>query len=184
MKKAIVITIIVALTVSAGGVLWLKTRLNDQATAKAAQAQAEPYRPAFDKYDNGPADPQEILELVNQERQRLGVAPLSMDENVRRSAQLKAEDMVAKGYRQHNIQGTNNWYSSEMANLMHRADCRTVSENWVSGEHMSSRGAFRGWMKSEPHRKAMQDPNYTKIGIGVSGHDGISEVAVQHFCMP
>lgn len=142
------------------------------------------YKPAFDKYDNGPADPQEILELVNQERQRLGVAPLSMDENVRKSAQLKADDMVAKGYRQHNIPGTDNWYSPEMANLMHRAGCRTVSENWVSGENMSSRGAFRGWMKSEPHRKAMQDPNYTKIGIGVSGHDGISEVAVQHFCIP
>lgn len=188
MKKAIVITIIVALTVGAGGV-WLKTHLDDQAAAKAAQAQAEeqpkPYKPAFDRYDNGPADAQEILELVNRERARIGVAPLIMDENVRKSAQLKAEDMATKGYRQHNIPGTDNWYSSEMANLMHEAGCRTVSENWVSGEHMSSRGAFNGWMKSEPHRKAIQDPNYTKIGIGVSGRTGeISEVAVQHFCTP
>ena len=67
MKKAIVITIIVALAVGVGGVMWLKTRLNDQTTAKAAQVQAEP-EPKKDKYDVGPADAGEILELVNTER--------------------------------------------------------------------------------------------------------------------
>lgn len=189
MKKAVIVIAALLLIAGAGGSIWLKRRLDNQMALAAVQEQQEespkPSKPVFDKYDNGPADPQEILELVNQERQRLGVAPLVMDESVRRSAQLKADDMVAKGYRQHNIPGTDNWYSPEMANLMHQAGCRTVSENWVSGEHMSSRGAFRGWMKSEPHRKAIQDPNYTKIGIGVSGRtDKISEVAVQHFCIP
>ena len=186
MKKAVIITAVLLLIAGTGGMLW-KIRENRLAAkaayleAKATEGQA--YNKGFTKYEMGPADPQEILELVNQERARIGVAPLVLDENVQKSAQLKADDMVAKGYRQHNIPGTNNWYSLEMANLMHQAGCHTVSENWVSGEHMNSRGAFRGWMNSEPHRKAIQDPNYTKIGIGVSGHDGISEVAVQHFCI-
>jgi hypothetical protein len=40
MKKAIVITVIVALAVGAGGGMLLKTHLDDQAAAKAVQVQA------------------------------------------------------------------------------------------------------------------------------------------------
>ena len=99
MKKIIVITIILALIVS-GGVLW-KIRENRLAAkaayleAKAAEGQA--YNKGLTKYEMGPADPQEILESVNQERARIGVAPLVMDENVQKSAQLKADNMAAKG---------------------------------------------------------------------------------------
>lgn len=185
MKKAIVITIIVALTVGAGGV-WLKTHLDDQATAKAVQLQAQPKpEPKKDRYDVGPADAGEILELVNTERARIGVAPLIHDDNVRMSAQLKSDDMLAKGYKQHNIPGTDNWYSSEMDSLMGKAGCRTVSENFYwAGFGATSRDAFNWWMNSEPHRKAIQDPEYTKIGLGISRNsDNSKTYAVQHFCV-
>ena len=108
MKKAIVITVIVALVVGAGNI-WLKTRLNTQAVAEVAQEQVQPKpEPKKDRYDIGPADSGEILELVNTERARIGVAPLMHDDNVRMSAQLKSDDMLAKGYKQHNIPGTDN----------------------------------------------------------------------------
>lgn len=101
MKKAVIITAVLLLIAGTGGGLWLKRRLDNQVALATAQEQQEqqpkPHKPAFDKYDNGPADPQEILELVNQERTRIGVAPLIMDENVQKSAQLKADDMEAKG---------------------------------------------------------------------------------------
>ena len=134
MKKAVIITAILALVVG-GGVLW-KIRENRLAAkaayleAKATEGQA--YNKGFtpSKYDVGPADAGEILELVNAERARIGVAPLMHDDNVRMSAQLKSDDMLAKGYKQHNIPGTDNWYSSEMANLMSKAGCHTVSENF------------------------------------------------------
>ena len=195
MKKAIVITIIVALTVGAGGV-WLKTYLDDQAAAKAAQAQAEEqpkqHKPAFDKYDNGPADPTELLELVNAERQRIGVAPLVMDENVQKSAQLKADDMIAKGYRQHDIPGLGDMYTQEMRYLIYQqAKCTMSSENYYTGAYYpksdafvsTSREAFKGWMSSKPHREAIQNPKYKKTGFGVSTNN-TSLVAVQHFCIP
>ena len=73
MKKAIVITIIVALTVGAGGV-WLKTRLDTQAVAKVAQEQKQ--EQSKSKYDVGPPDAQEMLELVNEERAKVCAAPL------------------------------------------------------------------------------------------------------------
>ena len=68
-------------------VLW-KIRENRLAAkaayleAKATEGQA--YNKGLTKYEMGPADPQEILELVNQERARIGVAPLVMDENVQK----------------------------------------------------------------------------------------------------
>lgn len=71
MKKAIVTTtIIVALIVSVGGSLWLKTRLNAQAVAEVAQEQKQEQPKS--KYDVGPVDAGEILELVNIERARIG----------------------------------------------------------------------------------------------------------------
>ena len=95
MKKAIVTTtIIVALIVSVGGGLWLKTRLNAQAVAEVAREQKQEQPKS--KYDVGPVDAGEILELVNIERARIGVAPLTNDENIHMSAQLKSDDMLAK----------------------------------------------------------------------------------------
>lgn len=184
MKKVIVITVVLALVVG-GGVLW-KIRENRLA-AKAAYLEAkstegQAYNKGFTKYEMGPADPQEILELVNQERARIGVAPLVVDENVQKSAQLKADDMVAKGYRQHNIPGTNSMLSPEMAQLMYRdVGCSRSGENLTWGKdgdnESTSQASFTAWMNSEPHRKAIQNPKYTKTGIGVK-----NGVVVQHFC--
>jgi hypothetical protein len=178
MKKAIVTTtIIVALIVSVGGGLWLKTRLDAQAAAGVAQEQEQPKS----KYDVGPPDAQEILELVNKERERIGVAPLVMDENVQKSAQLKADDMAVKGYRQHIIPGTQYTLSKEMAYWVNKS-CSKSSENisWRTDNIPgTSQDVFNGWMGSKPHREAIQDPKYTKTGIGTH-----KDIAVQRFCIP
>lgn len=174
MKKVIVITIILALVVGVGGI-WLKTCLDAQAAAGVAQEQPK------SKYDVGPPDAQEILELVNQERARIGVAPLVMDENVQKSAQLKADDMEAKGYRQHIIPGTQYTLSKEMAYWVNKS-CSKSSENisWRTDNIPgTSQDVFNGWMSSKPHREAIQDPKYIKTGIGTH-----KDIAVQHFCIP
>ncbi len=178
MKKVIAITIILALAVGAG--VWWKTR-EDYLTAKATEGQA--YNKGLTKYEMGPADPQEILELVNKERARIGVAPLVIDKNIQKSAQLKADDMEAKGYRQHNIPGTNSMLSPEMAQLYRESNCSVAGENLTWGilndNENTSQASFTAWMNSEPHRKAIQNPKYTKTGIGVK-----NGVVVQHFCQP
>ncbi len=170
-----VITVILALVAGVGGGVWLKTRLNAQAVAGAVQEQPE------SKYDVGPPDAQEILELVNKERARIGVAPLVMDENVQKSAQLKADDMAAKGYRQHIIPGTPYTLNSEMAYWVNKS-CSKSSENisWRTDNIPgTSQDVFNGWMSSKPHREAIQDPKYTKTGIGTH-----KDIAVQRFCIP
>ena len=175
MKKAVIITVILALVAGVGGGVWLKTRLDAQAAAGVAQEQPK------SKYDVGPPDAQEILELVNKERARIGVAPLVMDENVQKSAQLKADDMVAKGYRQHIIPGTPYTLNSEMAYWVNKS-CSKSSENisWRTDNIPgTSQDVFNGWMSSKPHREAIQDPKYTKTGIGTH-----KDIAVQRFCIP
>lgn len=175
MKKVMVIAVILTLVVGVGGGIWLKTRLDAQAAAGVAQEQAE------SKYDVGPPDAQEILELVNKERARIGVAPLIMDENVQKSAQLKADDMEAKGYRQHIIPGTQYTLSKEMAYWVNKS-CSKSSENisWRTDNIPgTSQDVFNGWMGSKPHREAIQDPKYTKTGIGTH-----KDIAVQRFCIP
>ena len=179
MKKVIVITIILALVAGVGGGVWLKTRLDAQTAARMAQEQKQEQPKS--KYDVGPPDAQEILELVNKERARIGVAPLVMDENVQKSAQLKADDMAAKGYRQHIIPGTPYTLNSDMAYWVNKS-CSKSSENisWRTDNIPgTSQDVFNGWMSSKPHREAIQDPKYTKTGIGTH-----KDIAVQRFCIP
>lgn len=175
MKKVIVITIILALVVGVGGV-WLKTRLDAQAAAGVAQEQKQEQPKS--KYDVGPADPTELLELVNAERQRVGVAPLVMDERLNASAQEKADDMVNRNYRDHvSPEGIHGY---ELVFKHTGRECRHAGENlaWRTDNTVgTTRDAFNWWMSSEPHRKAIQDSKYTKTGIGTR-----KDIAVQHFC--
>lgn len=187
MKRVLLITAVLALLAGAGGAVWLKTRADAQNAVTAAQEQPEQQLVLLNKYEIGPPDPQEILELVNAERERIGVAPLVMDENVRMSAQLKADDMLNRGYKQHNIPGTDSMLSPEMAELMYgKANCSISTENlYWAGFAATSRNAFAWWMNSEPHRKAIQNPEHTRTGFGVGrNHDDSEVYVVQHFCIP
>ena len=180
MKKAIVITAIVALTIGVGGGVWLKTRLDAQAAAGVAQKQAEEQPKS--KYDVGPPDAQEMLELVNQERAKVGVAPLKLDERLNASAQEKADDMISRNYRDHvSPEGIHGY---ELVFKHASGECRHAGENlaWRTNNTVgTTRDAFNWWMNSELHRKAIQNPKYTKTGIAI-GSD--NQVVVQHFCQP
>ena len=180
MKKAIVTTtIIVALIVSVGGGLWLKTRLDAQTAAGMAQEQPE------SKYDVGPPDAQEMLELVNQERAKVGVAPLRLDERLNASAQEKADDMQNRGYYDHKSPDSIEGYSLVFKHMQNR--CRYASENLAKvstadGKIGNSRFTIDNWMRStKGHREAILDAKYSLVGFGIS-KQGYDLIVVQHFC--
>lgn len=127
-----------------------------------------------------PPTPDEILKLVNAERERVGVKPLAVNQNVQKSAQLKAQDMWDRKYFSHNIPGTDNPYTTEMGKLI-LASCSQVGENIADNSNrptITSQEAFTAWKNSPAHYKAMIDPSYTATGIGVAG-----DKVVQHFCI-
>ena len=182
MRKTLVITaIIVALIASVGGGLWLKTRLDAQAAAGVAQEQPE------SKYDVGPPDAQEMLELVNQERAKVGVAPLKLDERLNASAQEKADDMQNRGYYDHKSPDGIEGYSLVFKHMPSK--CRYASENLAEvsttdSKFSSSRFTIDNWMHStKGHREAILDAKYSLVGFGIS-KQGYDLIVVQHFCQP
>ena len=138
------------------------------------------------KYDVGAPDAQELLELVNDERSKAGVAELRPDSLLTRSAQWKADDMVRYDYFGHIKPGETNNNGLEYLNSIDTGKlCSWVSENIseVSGVSSvtTSRLVLQSWMGSEKHREALLDPKYSLTGFGISGSSGDYKI-VEHFC--
>lgn len=162
-----------------GGGVWLKTRLDAQAAAGVAQEQPK------SKYDVGPPDAQEMLELVNQERAKVGAAPLKLDERLNASAQEKADDMQNRDYYDHKSPDGIEGYSLVFKHIPNR--CRYASENLAKvsttdSKFGSSRFTIDNWMHStKGHREAILDAKYSLVGFGIS-KQGYDLIVVQHFC--
>lgn len=139
-----------------------------------------------DKYDEGPPDATEILELVNQERQSKGVSPLAVDERLVASAREKAEDMAKNQYLEHISPATGvDGYTLVFRNTNQL--CSYAGENlqWYPKDGATSRNSYNSTKGSEAHHNATIDSKYKLVGIYVAegrlnGQDGY--YSVQHFC--
>lgn len=169
MKKPLLITLTVLLALI--GTSYISITVHDWVTPKSVSVyQSVPSKTPVTK-DN-------LLEAINAERAKVGVEHLEWDKNVEMSAQLKANDMAAKGYFAHIIPGTNGTITPEMAEYVNKS-CTSSSENIFWDKRGSTvEGAIGWWMKSEPHRKAIQDPKYTKTGFGIADNK-----IVERFCV-
>lgn len=149
------------------------TQTYNDMTAKALKTQEETVEQ--------PATAQSLLEAVNAERAKVGVAPLVLDEKLMQSAQWTAEDMVSKGRYGHFDADGNNVGLDYLETL--KPSCAYISENLVwgyDGEVVLTAGeAVYSWSMSEAHKKAMLNTDYTRTGFGIYG-----TAAVQHFCKP
>lgn len=138
-----------------------------------------------DKYDEGPPDATEILELVNQERQSKGVSPLAVDERLVASAREKAEDMAVRSYLKHdNPEGVP---GTELVFKRTGDLCKYGGENiqFFPGEKVTSRMVVNSWKESKPHYDGMLNGKYLLTGVYVkqgtyAAPDGY--YSVQHFC--
>ena len=181
MKKAVIIAAVLLLIAGAGGSLWLKTRLNAQAVAEVAQEQKQEQPKS--KYDVGPPDAQEMLELVNEERAKVGVAPLKLDERLNASAQEKADDMQNRDYYDHKSPDGIEGYSLVFKHIPNK--CRYASENLANIliPDSNSRNPISTWMSStKGHREAILDKDYDLVGFGISKDKYGNSLIVQHFC--
>lgn len=124
---------------------------------------------------------EELLELVNAERAKVGVRPLALDPLLNRSAQLKADDMLSGDYYAHinPTTGKNGpTYISDVG-----VSCYYQSENYTYNHvHRSAQNALDWWMNSPSHKAALLDPRYETTGFGISDSDNDPRIVVQHFC--
>ena len=126
---------------------------------------------------------QELLDAVNAERAKAGVAPLTIDARLNKSAQWKADDMQTRNYTAHTDPETGRNNGLDYLDSIDDGLCSNVSENyhWATGSARTVTGAINGWMNSKPHHDAILDPKYSTTGFGVAW--GEKMIIVEHFCI-
>ena len=128
------------------------------------------------KYDIGPPDALEILELINYARSKENLKPFKMYEPLNRTAQWMVNDMKENNYFSHYKPGT----TIPHGLLKARAVCNAPVENLVQTsppDLHTSRVAFNAWMQSPPHRQSIMSSTYMLTGFGIAGNK-----IVEYFC--
>jgi len=121
-------------------------------------------------------DEQKILDLINAERAKAGLAALKADPELMEVARLKAKDMVENNYFAHQSPT----YGSPF-DMMRQfgISFKTAGEN-IAG-NSTEEGAVKAWMNSEGHRKNILNGNFNLTGIGVYQSPKYGKVFVQMF---
>ena len=104
----------------------------------------------------------EVIRLVNVERTKNGLKPLTENWELSRVARYKSQDMVDNRYFSH----TSPTYGSPFQ--MIRAfglSFRTAGENIAYGQR-TPQAVVNAWMNSSGHRANILNASYTQIGVG------------------
>lgn len=138
-------------------------------------APAPPPSPSLEQPTIG-VEEQKMLDLVNAERLKVGVAPLKADPELMKVAKLKAEDMVKNNYFSH----TSPTYGSPF-DMMKKFGItfQTAAENLAGNSSVEA--AHNALMQSEEHRKNILNSSYDYIGIGICPSPVYGKVFVQMF---
>lgn len=122
------------------------------------------------------AEEQQLVTLVNQERSKANLPPLTVDMDIARVARIKAKDMVDNNYFSHNSPT----YGSPFDMLKnHGIKYLHAGENLAGNSSVES--AHQALMDSEGHRKNILSPNYTHIGIGAQDSNRYGSIFVELF---
>lgn len=104
----------------------------------------------------------EVVRLVNVERQKNGVSPLTEDWQLSRVARYKSQDMKDKKYFSH----TSPTYGSPFQMMKSFGiSYKSAGENIAKG-YASPKAVVDGWMNSPGHRANILNSSFTHIGVG------------------
>jgi uncharacterized YkwD family protein/spore coat assembly protein SafA len=122
----------------------------------------------------------EVVRLVNVERSKAGLRPLTANWQVSRVARIKSQDMATKGYFSH----TSPTYGSPF-NMMENFGIRfsAAGENIAYGQR-TPQEVMTGWMNSPGHRANILNPSYTQIGVGLATNSRGTKYWTQEFIKP
>ncbi|MBM2820952.1 MAG: hypothetical protein HW405_712 [Candidatus Berkelbacteria bacterium] len=121
-------------------------------------------------------DETSMLEILNQDRVKTGLKPLSPDILLRNVARAHAADMLRTGFFAHTGPAGQTPFD--------RLAAANVSFN-VAGENLALAPSMElghvGLMNSPSHRENILDYNYTRIGIGILDAGPYGKMIVQEF---
>jgi uncharacterized YkwD family protein len=109
----------------------------------------------------------QVGNLVNKERQKQGLAPLTLMQDISSVAEKKAIEMNRYNYFSH----TSPRYGSPFDMLKnHGIAYQSAGENIAKGQRTPEE-VMQAWMNSPGHRKNILDSNFNQIGVGYA--DGV-----------
>ena len=101
-----------------------------------------------------------VVELVNEERAKAGLAPLTLQKNITQAAQVRAEE-CERSFSHTRPDGKN--FSSALTEA--GVSYRGSGENIAWGQRTPEQ-VMEGWMNSAGHRANILNEKYTSIGVG------------------
>lgn len=119
----------------------------------------------------------DVVKLVNAERSKAGLKPLTQNWELSRVAQYKAEDMAKNHYFDHNspTYGTPFQMITKFG-----IKYSSAGENIAQGQQ-TPQEVMKAWMNSSGHRANILNSSYTQIGVG---YDANTKTWVQQFIRP
>ncbi|MBI9042639.1 CAP domain-containing protein [Lutibacter sp.] len=105
----------------------------------------------------------DILTLVNEYRQSIGLTELIPLNIISGVADGHTNYMVTTGQVNHDN------FSVRAQTLIDNANAKSVSENVAYG-YSTAQGVVNGWLNSEEHRKAIENPKNTHFGISTESN--------------
>ena len=106
----------------------------------------------------------QVVEIVNAERAKLNLAPLTIDESLMKSCDIRARELV-KNFSHTRPDGSSCFTSIETS-------YNAVGENIAYGQN-NAQVVMDGWMNSKGHRENILSDKYTHIGVGCYKKDNI-----------
>lgn len=121
-------------------------------------------------------DENELLNLINAERERNNLSAFKIDESLQNVARLKAQDLVENNYFSH-ISPT---YGTPFEMLRNnQISYKTASENIAGNPSIS--GALNSWLNSDSHKKNILSNDYNYTGLAVVDSIAYGKIIVQLF---
>lgn len=111
----------------------------------------------------------QVVDQTNQERQKIGLEPLSYNKKLSDAALAKGQDMFNDQYWAHTApDGTEPWYFIKQTKYNYIVAGENLARDFSSTPDMVT-----AWMASPTHKANILNPKYQEIGIAVI--DGILE---------
>jgi uncharacterized protein YkwD len=105
-----------------------------------------------------------LISLTNQNRVAANLSELKVNPVLEKAAQMKADDMAAKGYFAHNTpEGFTPWYWFDKAGYNYVYAGENLAVNFENSEDVET-----AWMNSRGHFLNIMNPKFTEIGIATS----------------
>lgn len=102
----------------------------------------------------------QVVDLVNAERVKEGLAPLTINTKVQAAAQVRARE-CEQSFSHTRPNGSSFATALKEQNVSYRS----AGENIAWGQR-SPEEVMKGWMNSPGHRANIMNPNFTTIGVG------------------